>query len=63
MALCLCIYFVFTKNPILSLSKIHTLNLTMYNLTILTCPLKTYVVRLHNLISVNILITIDRKRS
>ena len=46
-----------------SLSKIHTLNFTMYNLTIFTCRLKIYVVRLHNLISMNILFTIDHKRS
>ena len=40
----LCIY----KKPIiLSLFKIDTLNFTMYILTILTCPLKTYVIRLH----------------
>ena len=37
MTLCLCIYFVFTKKPIiLSLFKIDTLNFTMYILTILT---------------------------
>ena len=48
----LCIY----KKPIiLSLFKIDTLNFTMYILTILTCPLKTYVVRLHNLSLMNIL--------
>ena len=58
MTLYLCIYFVFTKkNIILSLFKIDTLNFTMYILTILTCPLKTYVIRLHNLISVNIFFT------
>ena len=34
----------------------------MYILTILTCPLKTYVVRLHNLTSMNISFTIDHKR-
>ena len=44
----LCIY----KKPIiLSLFKIDTLNFTMHILTILTCPLKTYVIRFHNLIS------------
>ena len=32
-------------------------------LTILTCPLKTYVVRLRNLISMNNFFTIDHKRS
>ena len=47
----LCIY----KKPIiLSLFKIDTLNFTMYILTILTCPLKIYVIGLHNLISMNI---------
>ena len=40
MALCLCIYLVFSKNIILSLFKIDILNATMYILTILTCPLK-----------------------
>ena len=56
----LCIY----KKPIiLSLFKIDTLNFTMYILTILTCPLKTYVVRLHNLTSMNIFFTIDHEKS
>ena len=50
----LCIY---QKNIILSLFEIDTLNFTMYILTILTCPLKTYVIRLHNLISMNIFFT------
>ena len=40
----LCIY---KKTIILSLFKIDTLNFAMYILTILTCPLKTYVIRLH----------------
>ena len=48
----LCIY---KGSIILSLFKIDTLNFTMYILTILTCPLKTYVVRLHNLSLMNIL--------
>ena len=42
----LCIY---KKLIILSLFKIDTLNFTMSILTIFTCPLKAYVVRLHNL--------------
>ena len=51
MTLCLCIYFVFTKKPIiLSLFKIDTLNFTMYILTILTSPLKIYVTGLHHII-------------
>ena len=50
----LCIY---KKTIILSLFKIDTLNFTMYILTILTCPLKTYVIRLHNLISLKISFT------
>ena len=37
MILCLCVY-------------IDTLNFTWYILANLTCPLKTYVIRLHNLI-------------
>ena len=58
MTLCLCIYFVFTKKPIiLSLFKIDALNFTMHILVNLTCPLKAYV-RLHNLISMNIFFTI-----
>ena len=43
--------------------KIDTLNFTMYILMILTCPFKTYVVRLHNLKSMNIFSTIDPKRA
>ena len=50
----LCIY---QKTIILSLFKIDTLIFTMYILTILTCPLKPYVIRLHNLISINIFFT------
>ena len=50
----LCIY---QKTIILSLFKIDTLNFTMYILTILTCPLKTYVIRLYNLISMKIFFT------
>ena len=42
----LCIY----KKPItLSLFRIYTLNFTTYILTVLTCPLKTYVFRLRKL--------------
>ena len=50
----LCIY---QKTIILSLFKIDTLNFTMYILTILTGPLETNVIRLHNLISLNIFFT------
>ena len=50
----LCIY---QKSIILSVFIIDTLNLTMYILTILTCPLKTYVIRLYNLISMKIFFT------
>ena len=47
------------KKPIiLSLFEIDTLNFTMYILTILTSPLKIYVIGLHNLISMDILFTI-----
>ena len=46
----LCIY----KKNILILFKIDTLNFTMYILMLLTCPLKKYVIGLHNLISMNI---------
>ena len=52
----LCIY---KKTIILSLFQ----TITLYILTILTCLLKTYIVRLHNLTSMNILFTIDHKRS
>ena len=53
----LCIY---EKQIILSLFKIDTLNftITMHILMILTCPLKTYVVKLYNLISMNIFFAI-----
>ena len=54
----LCIY---RKLIILSLFKIDTLNFTMCILTIFTCSLKAYVIRLHNLISMNILFTIKKK--
>ena len=56
----LCIY---KKTIILILFKIDTLKFTVYIVTILTCPLKTYVVRLHNLTLMNIFFTIDLKRS
>ena len=56
----LCIY---NRPIILSLFQIDTLNFTMYILMILTCPLETYVVRLHNLKSMNIFSTIDPKRA
>ena len=42
---------------------ILSLNLAMYIVTILTCPLKTYVVRLHNLTSMNIFFNTDDKMS
>ena len=51
----LCIY---KKKNILSLFEIDALNFTMYILTILTCPLKTCVIRSYNLISMNIFFTI-----
>ena len=53
----LCIY---EKKVILSPFKIDTLNstITMHILMILTSPLKTYVVRLYNLISMNIFFAI-----
>ena len=61
-ALYICIHFVFTnKTIILSLFKIDTLNLTMYILTILTCPLKTHVIQLHNLILMKIFFTEIKK--
>ena len=50
----LCIY---QKTIILNLFKIDTLSFTMYIFTIFTCPLKTYLIQLHNLISVNIFFT------
>ena len=51
------IHCIYRKN-ILSLFKTDTLNFTMYDLMILTCPLKIYVIGIHNLISVNIFFTI-----
>ena len=41
--------------------KIDTLNFTMYILTILRCPIKAYVIGLHNLSSMNIFFTIKDK--
>ena len=49
--------YIYKKPIILSLFKIDTLNFTMYISTILTCPLKSYILDglhslgLHNLIS------------
>ena len=49
--------YIYKKKPIiLNLFKIDTLNITMYILANMTCPLKAYV-RLHNLISINIFFT------
>ena len=45
------------KTIISNLFKIDTLNFTMYVLTILTCSLKTYVIRLRKLTSMNIFFT------
>ena len=45
------------KTITLGLFKIDTLNCTMYILMISTCSSKTYVIRLHNLISINIFFT------
>ena len=45
------------STTLLSLSKIDTLNFIMYILTILTWSLETYVIRLHNIISMNIFFT------
>ena len=42
------LFCIYKKAIILSLFKIDTLNFTIYILTILTCPLKTYVIRLHD---------------
>ena len=47
----LCTY---KKSITVNLFKINTLNFTMYIFTILRYPLKTYVIRLHHLISMNI---------
>ena len=53
MTLCLCLLYIYKKPIILSLFKIGTLNF----LANLVCPLNTSV-RLHNLISINIFLTI-----
>ena len=49
----------YKKPIILSLFKIDTLNFSMYILKILTCPLKVYVVRLHNVTLMNMFFTIE----
>ena len=49
---------IYKKPIILSLFKIDTLNFTMYSLTILTSPLKIYVIGLHDVILMNIFFTI-----
>ena len=56
--LCIC-----RKAIILSLFKINALNFTMYILTILTFSLKTYLIRLHNLISMNIFLLCNCKKT
>ena len=51
-------FFCIYKKPIiLSLFKIDPLNFIMYVLTLFTCPLTTYVIRLGNLLSINIFFT------
>ena len=50
-------FCIYQKTIILGLFKIDALNFTMYMITILTCPLKPYVIRLHNLISMKIFFT------
>ena len=52
------IHYNYKKLIILSLFKIDTLNFTMYILTILTCSWKTYIIGLHNLISMSIFFSI-----
>ena len=52
------LHCIYKKIIILSLFNIDTLNFTMYILTNLTCCLKTYVIRLQNLISMNIFLAI-----
>ena len=42
---------------ILSFFNIDTLSFIMYIITNLTCPLKTHVIKLHNIISMNIFFT------
>ena len=56
--MCMYLLNIYKKPIILSLFKFDTLNFTMYILIILTCLLKTYVIGLHNLISMNIFYTI-----
>ena len=51
------ILYIYEKKIVLSLSKIDTLNFTVYILTILTWSSKTYVIQLHSLISMNIFFT------
>ena len=51
------ILWIYRKTIILSVFKIDTLNFTMYILTVLTCSLKIYVIRLHDLTSMNIFFT------
>ena len=52
---------IYKKPIILSLFKIYTLNFTMLMLTILTCSLRTYVIRLRNLSSINIMFSSPQK--
>ena len=56
--------YSFIKNDIMFMQllciykKTDILNFSMHILTILTCPLNTYVIRLHNLNSINVFFTI-----
>ena len=54
--------YIYKKLIILTQFKIDILNFTMYISTILTYPLNACVIRLHNLISINIFFTIKDNR-
>ena len=54
----MCLLCIYKETIILNLFKIDTLNFMMYILTILTSPLKIYLIGLHNLISMSIFFNI-----
>ena len=45
---------IYKRTIILSLIKIDALNSTIYILTILTCTLKTHIIKLHNPFSMSV---------
>ena len=58
---CMYLLCIYKQIIIFRIFKINTLNFTMYISTILTYPLKIYVIRLPNFIPMNIFFTLNIK--